>query len=133
MSSETKEYISINYQEEELLLQAQWLRSVSSEEYRTGVEQIKQLVLEKEVIFLLIDSRRLRNVPFDDQQWIKREIAPDLISSCLQKLARVLTEDVFNYISFEYLLQNITDEHKTRIEIAQFTSMEAALAWLQMD
>lgn len=133
MPSETKDYISLSYQEEALLLQAKWLRSVSSEEYRSGIEQMKLLILEKGAALLLIDSRRLRNVPFADQQWIKREVAPELISSRLQKLARVLTEDVFNYISFENLLQNITDEHKTGIEIAQFTTMESALAWLKMD
>lgn len=133
MSSETKEYLSVHYQEEDLLLQAQWLRHVSSEEYRAGVALIKEGILENKASFLLIDSRRISNVPFADQQWIKREIAPDLVSSGLQKLARVLTEDVFNYISFENLLQTINEDRQARVEVAQFTSVEAALAWLQME
>lgn len=133
MSAETQEYLEMAYHEDELLLQVQWLRNVSSEEYRAGVIKVKELLLEKQANFLLIDSRRLPNVCFADQQWIKREIVPCLIPTKLQKFARVLTKDIFNYISFEILLQRITEEHKTSIEIGQFISVEAALAWIRMD
>lgn len=96
MSSEIQEYLSITFQEEVRLLQAQWLRNVSSEEYRTGVTLMKDMPVEKQVTLLMIDSRRLSSVPFADQQWIKRDVAPALIASSLKKFARVLTEDIFS-------------------------------------
>ena len=133
MSSEIQDYLSITFQEEERLLQAAWLRSVSSGEYRKGVALLRDMVVEKQAAFLLADSRRLSSVTFADQQWIIRDIAPALVASGLQKFARVLTEDVFNYITFENLLQRITENHRAGIEVAQFTSVKAALDWLRMD
>lgn len=115
-------------QEDELLLQVQWLRNVSSEECRGDADE--GIAAREASRF---PSYRLPNVPFADRKWIKREIGPSLISSCLRKFARVLTEDVFNYISFENLLQRITGEHKAKTEVGQFTSVEAALAWIRMD
>ena len=112
---------------------ARWLRNVTSEEYREGSTLLKELVREKQVAYWLMDSRRLSNVTFADQQWIKREIVPAVISAGLQKFARVLTEDVFNYISFENVMQQAIEADNTPVEIAQFTSLEAALAWLNMD
>ena len=133
MSSEIQDYLTITFQEEERLLQAAWLRSVSSGEYRKGVVLLKDMVVEKQAAFLLADSRRLSSVTFADQQWIIRDIAPALVASGLQKFARVLTEDVFNYITFENLLQRITEDHRMGVEVAQFTSVKAALDWLRMD
>ena len=133
MSSEIQDYLSITFQEEERLLQAAWLRSVDSGEYRKGVALLKDMVVEKQAAFLLADSRRLSSITFADQQWIIRDIAPTLVASGLQKFARVLTEDVFNYITFENLLQRITENHRAGVEVAQFTSVEAALDWLRMD
>ncbi len=133
MSADINEYLQISLLEDDELLQTQWLRKVNAEEYRAAVLKMRDIVLESHVKYWLIDSRKLNGVPYADQQWIKREIAPIVANSRLEKFARVLTEDVFNYIAFENLLQGITEDLKTRVEIGQFTSVEAARAWLLMD
>lgn len=133
MPVDVQHFLYISLDEVNKLLHIRWLRPVSSEEYRAGILYCKQLVLEKRVERWLIDSRKLDHILFSDQQWIKREVAMGVRESALRKLARVLTDDVFNYISFENMLQHITEEHGTPVEIGQFSSEDAALNWLSMD
>lgn len=133
MSPEVNDYLFISLNKEELLLHTKWLRSVTSEEYRAGIHAMKEVILENKVELWIIDSRLLGNILFADQQWIKREIAPLIKFSNLQKIARVLTEDVFNYISFENMMQRAREEYDIVIELEQFSSLEAALDWLRME
>ncbi|WP_147294164.1 hypothetical protein [Pontibacter diazotrophicus] len=118
---------------EEQLLRSQWLRNVTSAEYREGVKVLKNCIVQHEIELWLTDSRLLDTILFADQQWLKREIGPLFKSSSLQRIARVLTEDVFNYIWLENIVQQIKEEHEVTVELAQFSSLEAAFDWLRME
>ncbi|MCJ8164273.1 hypothetical protein MKJ04_05415 [Pontibacter sp. E15-1] len=133
MPAPVSDYFQITSCEEGGLLHTRWLRSVNPDEYRTGVRLVKELVLENNIRAWLTDSRKLNSVPFAEQQWLKREIAPAVVMTKLEKIARVFTEDVFHYIAFENLTQVIIEEHRKTLLIGQFTSVDAALAWLQME
>ena len=133
MATELIDYLSISLKKEERLLHTKWLRNVSSDEYREGITVVKELILQHQVELWLTDSRLLGHILFADQQWIKREMAPLIKSSNLKRIARVLTEDVFHYISFENMIQRVKEEYDTSVELAQFSSLEAAFDWLQMD
>lgn len=133
MIFEVPDYLFTSLKEEEKLLHMKWLRNVTSEEYRAGINVVKEMILHHRVERWLIDSRLIDSILFADQQWIKREIAPLIKFSSLQKIARVLTEDIFNYISFENMIQQVIEEHDLQLDLAQFSSLEAAFDWLQMD
>ncbi|GAB3527910.1 hypothetical protein GCM10027443_04950 [Pontibacter brevis] len=133
MVTEVHDYLSISLKKEEQLLHSKWLRNVTSAEYREGVAAMKDIIIKESVSLWLTDSRLLDTIPFADQQWIKREIGPLFKSSNLQRIARVLTDDVFNYISFENIMEQISKEHNVPVELAQFSSLEAAYDWLRLD
>ena len=133
MIFEVPDYLYTALKEEEKLLHMRWLRNVTSEEYRAGINVVKDIILHHRVERWLIDSRLIDSILFADQQWIKREIAPLIKFSNLQKIARVLTEDIFSYISFENMIQQVIEEHDLKLDLAQFSSLEAAFDWLHMD
>ncbi|GAB3818636.1 hypothetical protein GCM10028895_16110 [Pontibacter rugosus] len=126
------EYLSVQLREEESLLTLNWLRSVSSEEYRHGLCFIKDLIIHKKISLWLVDSRKLTHVTFEDQQWLNRTLIPLLLSSRLRRIARVVQSDVFIYISFEQQITKAQKEYTIGTAIEQFTSEEAALSWLFM-
>ncbi|MFD2999405.1 hypothetical protein ACFS7Z_03450 [Pontibacter toksunensis] len=133
MTFDVPDYLFISLKEEEKLLHMKWLRNVVSEEYRAGIKVVKEIILHHKVELWLIDSRLIDSILFADQQWIKREIAPLIKLSNLQRIARVLTDDIFNYISFENMIEEVKEEHDISLDLAQFSSLEAAFDWLRMD
>lgn len=133
MGSEVHDFLLLTLDKEEQLLRSTWLRNVTSAEYREGVTVMKKYILHHKVAFWLTDSRLLDTILFADQQWLKREIGPLFKSSSLQRIARVLTEDVFNYIWLENIIQQIREEYEITVELAQFSSLEAAFDWLRME
>ncbi|GHA55158.1 hypothetical protein [Pontibacter akesuensis] len=132
MVPEAPDYIVIKIKEEDKLLSNVWQRSVTSEEYRAGLSLVKQYLLQHDIHLWLADSRKLANVTFEDQQWLIKKLVPELLTSKLQKIARVMHADVFTYISFEQQMERAYQNHPILAETAQFTSVEAALSWLYL-
>ncbi|PRY10019.1 hypothetical protein CLV24_11687 [Pontibacter ummariensis] len=112
------------------LLRSKWLRPVSSEELKEGIGVVGQCIVSEDSAYWLSDARLLNTITFVDQQWVVREIAPLIANTNLQKFARIVTADVFNYISFENMVQRIKEEHSVIAELGQFTSEGAATDWL---
>lgn len=133
MPTDVHEYLYISVDEAVKSMHIRWLRPVSSNEYREALLYCKALIMEKHLERWLIDSRKLDHILFSDQQWIRRELADSVRESSLQKIARILKDDVFSYISFENMIQTISEEHGTAVEIGQFSSEDAALFWLYTD
>ncbi|WP_147383154.1 M26 family metallopeptidase [Pontibacter oryzae] len=82
--------------------------------------------------WVLSDSQKLNNVTIEDQQWLKNEIFPKMIEDGITKVARVVKEDIFTYISFENLVETAYNENAFEVKIAQFSSVSSALAWLRL-
>ncbi|WP_299754624.1 hypothetical protein [uncultured Pontibacter sp.] len=132
-TAELSEYLSIRLLNNDTLLHTTWLRSVNSIEYRDSLSLIKKLILEKDIRLWLSDSRQLSHVTFEDQQWIMKEILPLLLKSRLEKVARVVKSDVFSYITFENLMRKAQENYNFEAHMEQFTSVDAALAWLYLN
>ncbi|MFD2247373.1 hypothetical protein [Pontibacter ruber] len=132
MQAIENEYIKINFLKEESLIHSEWFRSVSSEEYRAGVSMSFRLLVECNPTFWLIDARHLQGIRMADQHWVQQECIPQLNGLNLRKIARIGTADIFHYMSFEDMAQKAAEENPLDIDVAQFTSVEAAKAWLQL-
>lgn len=93
---------------------------------------MQSLLALHNIKWLLTDSQKLNNVTIEDQQWLKNEIFPKMLQGELTKIARVVKEDIFTYISFENLVHAAYDEHAFDMQIEQFSSVESAFAWLRL-
>ncbi|WP_266206074.1 hypothetical protein [Pontibacter kalidii] len=130
--AELPDYLTGHIIPEESLLHITWLRPVSSAEYREGMRALKQLLLDQCTRLWLADSRLLSHVTFEDQQWILKEFIPLLLTSQLQKVARVVKADVFSYISFENMMSKAQESLNVHAQMEQFTTVDSALGWLRM-
>ncbi|AKD05171.1 hypothetical protein POKO110462_22250 [Pontibacter korlensis] len=133
MAPNIPNYLVVDVIHEENLLRTAWLRSVNSQEYREGLNVIRQLIREQHIRLWLSDSRQLAHVTFEDQRWILKEIIPLLVESSLRRVARVVNPDVFSYISFENMMSKAQESYSLEGYMEQFTSEETALGWLRMD
>ncbi|WP_114782007.1 hypothetical protein [Botryobacter ruber] len=113
-------------------LYVEWLRSVSPEEFREGVEQLVKLMLEEEIELWIVDSSRLHGITLSDQHWILHHILPLLQNAKLRKLARVSSGDIFQYMSFEEMTEKVLRKYEMNVEVAQFTSLAMAEAWISI-
>ena len=113
-------------------LYVEWLRSVSPEEFRQGVELLVKLILEEKIELWIVDSSRLHGITLSDQHWIMNHILPLLQDSKLRKLARISSGDIFQYISFEEMTEKIFNKYELNVEVAQFTSLAMAEAWISI-
>jgi hypothetical protein len=132
MQAHENDFIKIDYFPEQSLIHADWLRSVSSDEYREGVSLSLQFLKKYDPTYWLVDVRNLQGIRLSDQHWIQQEIVPQLIGLSVRKLARVGAADIFNYMSFEDMAEKAVEDNPISIDVAQFTSMEAAKSWLQL-
>ncbi|MDX5421970.1 MAG: hypothetical protein LPK07_00505 [Hymenobacteraceae bacterium] len=132
MSVVLDDFLQIRISDSKGLLHAKWLRSVSSEELRIGLQHIKDVINARGISYWLADARNLQSLPLTDQKWVLQEIAPLLVSSNLQKIARIISNDIFCYISFEEFVKKLKGTLQVAIDLEQFTSEEAAMAWLML-
>ncbi|RIJ42429.1 hypothetical protein D1627_00730 [Pontibacter oryzae] len=132
MKLQYQDFLSIEIITEESLMHISWLRSLSSAEYRAGLNHMQTLLPVHSIKWVLSDSQKLNNVTIEDQQWLKNEIFPKMIEDGITKVARVVKEDIFTYISFENLVETAYNENAFEVKIAQFSSVSSALAWLRL-
>ncbi|WP_242917561.1 hypothetical protein [Pontibacter liquoris] len=126
------DYLRIEVTRNQHLLYTTWLRQTSSEELRAGVLRFLQVIREYDIRFWIIDAHQLRSPSVADQQWILKEVSPELAASGLRKLARIGSSDVFQYIAYENIADKTHSQFLAKASFAQFTSLQAAQDWINM-
>ncbi|MBF9254563.1 hypothetical protein I2I11_14760 [Pontibacter sp. 172403-2] len=131
MYSTDEDYLEIKLYGEQNLLYAKWKRSVSSEEYRTGVRNLVRL-LQEEVYYLIIDSEKLPTLVIPEQQWLLREFCPLLANTKVRKMARIGNGDVFSYLVIDNLTEQASQTYSFQLAFKHCKTMEEAMEWLQL-
>lgn len=126
------DYLHANIIPAEHMLHITWLRSVDSAEYREGLYFIERTIRENNIHLWLCDSRKLTLVTYEDQQWIINEIIPLLLQTNIKKVARVVKNDIFSYITFENLISKAHLSYQIQGHMEHFTTLDTALGWLRM-
>lgn len=132
MNLKVPDYIQLSVDREKHLLYTVWLRDTSSEELRTGVLSFLEIIEQEDIWYWVLDARTMRSPSIVDQRWILKEVAPALIASKLRKLARIGSTDIFSYMAYENIVEKTRNQFEVKAAFAQFTSLEAALNWINL-
>ncbi|WP_205503605.1 STAS/SEC14 domain-containing protein [Rufibacter psychrotolerans] len=120
--------LELSYDDELSTAYAVWNGFLSSEEFREATQKCIELMEEQGITRWLADNRKMRVIRQADQQWFAETIIPRMLNTSLRRIATLVSEDVFNKMAVEQLMQRANS--KEQMTIRDFNQEAAALAWL---
>lgn len=124
------EYITIQYSEEEKLLERHWKPSsaeMNDEQFQHEMLQVLEGIKEHTPLYVLGDTKNFLYVILPDMQiWLDAQVYSQFGHHGVQKMAFVNSEDFYAQLSVE---QSIGESNKN-YEVRYCSSEEEARAWL---
>lgn len=118
----------ITYDNELLLGRVATYDFMSGQTFREVVEAALNVIEEYKPLRWLADNRKSRAIRQTDQDWFAEIVFPRLAVSSIRRNATIVSEDVFNKMAVEQLLERAGDLGD--MVIREFESEEEALAWV---
>jgi hypothetical protein len=122
------EGLLLYYDSENKLARAVWEGFLSGEKLHKAIYLSLDLIAEKKPENWLADNRKLRAIRQADQEWIAENLIPKLTVSSLQKMATLISEDIFNQMAVHNLLTKASGH--ILFDHQYFKSEEEAYEWL---
>lgn len=120
--------VTVSYDLEKQLGMAVWNGFLSSAQFREAVEICLNLMDEHKLLRWLGDNRKLRAIRQADQDWFVSYVFPRLAVGTVRRNASVLSEDMFNRMAVEQIIQRA--ENLGDMILRDFDTVEGAMAWL---
>ncbi len=121
------EYAQLTFEPENGILKLVWKDNATSDTYHYVYDRIMELVQKTEVKYYLADIRKLRLIAPSDRVWLQSEIIPKLFDLGLEKIAAIVSGDVYMQRHIAHINQDI----EVAKRIKQFGSLEEALRWFK--
>ena len=112
------------------LMHSEWLRNVSSEEYKQGNATLLKLLEKYDIKFWIADSAKLGDISLEDQEWSMLTLVPQIAGSGIKKLARIAGGDRVSYNKFETFAEKAAALYVGDMEVRQFLSYKEAADWV---
>ncbi|MFD2512263.1 hypothetical protein ACFSRY_00175 [Pontibacter locisalis] len=124
------DYLHIWVDQEVHLMHSDWLRKVSSEEYRQGNDILINILRQYDIRYWIADSSKLGDITKEDQLYTIQVMVPQIGSTGLKKIGRISGEDRVSIQKFrEFMAKAVTPELKD-LEVRQFESYKEAADWI---
>jgi hypothetical protein len=120
--------LTLSFDPERLIAYAVWSGFLSSHEFQEASLQCIELIEEKGIIRWFADNRKMKAIRQADQQWFLENIMPRMLQSSLLRMATLVSEDIFNKMAVEQLLQRVG--HIDQLVLRDFEEEKEALFWL---
>ena len=112
------------------LMYSEWLRPVSSKEYRTGLLDLAVIIKKRYVVYWITETSVLGDIAVSDQKWALETLLPMLSGSDIRKVARVNASDIGSYFSTQSISDAFLESTHTLPEFRQFWSYKEAADWI---
>ncbi|CAN5919829.1 hypothetical protein BH24BAC1_BH24BAC1_25280 [soil metagenome] len=123
-----KPHLTIYYDEARSLGKSEWNGFVSGEEYRESSLACLKLMKEKQVRFWVADDRNMRAIRLKDQEWTNTVLIPKILLTNLEKMALIVSNDMFNQIAVDSMIDKASDN--LTFEIKYFNDLAAGEEWV---
>lgn len=104
----------------------EWKGFAQGEQYRTPINKILELVVQKQSKKVLYDCRKMSVVSQDDQSWLLQDWYNRSIEAGLKYSAIVLPEKVIAKSSVNRIVSAVDSSNPSE----EFTDMDEAIQWL---
>ena len=124
------DYLHVWVDEQLLLMYSEWLRPVTSQEYRTGCLLLAGLLQENGIINWITEASLVSSVIEQDLKWASKTLVPLFASSQVKKIARINASTLASYVLEETQPYNTSRPRPNSFEFRQFWSYQEAADWI---
>ena len=124
------DYLHVWVDEQLRLMYSEWLRPVSSQEYRAGCLLLASLLQENGIIYWIAESSVVSNIIKQDQEWASKTLIPLFAASSVKKIARINASTIATYVQEETGPDNTSSIPEGSLEFRQFWSYKEAADWV---
>jgi hypothetical protein len=103
-----------------------WQGYVSGNEYRTALLKGLEAVQTHGLTGWLADLSGMEVINEEDENWANAVFFPQLVGSTVQKMAIVVSTDIFNQLSVEQIMNRVEGANFT---VQYFEGVTAAMEW----
>lgn len=121
-------YFQAYYDEELDAIVETWVTSPTSEEFRTGMNKIIDMMAHYKTGALLGDTKELGALSEEDQQWSFTDWLTRALEVGYHSFAVIISPDIFAQMSVEDTLTEV--QAKTTVTIQYFDDEEKAREWI---
>lgn len=119
--------LRLSYDPELKAVIMEWTGFSKSGEFREANEAVLNLIREKKAEKIIADTRNMKIITLKDQQWLFQNWLPRTINAGLTYAAIIESEDFFNRLSVDNIVQEVND----KLIIKYFNSALVARSWLK--
>lgn len=126
------EHLEIYYFKSECLVEARWIGSPSSDEYRKGLISYLNIITNFDVRYWLEDFQLVTRINKEDKDWTKNVWAPkfsEIARAKIERMARIITPERFKEVNLKNIAQASTAA-PFPVLYQEFQSYNLALCWL---
>ena len=121
------EYAQLTFVPETSVLKLVWKDNCTTETYHFVYDKIMDLVGKTEVKYYIADIRKLKLIAPSDRKWLQTKIIPKLFKLGMEKIAAIVSGDVYMQRHVAHINQEITAAKR----IKQFGNLPEALRWFK--
>jgi hypothetical protein len=121
-------WLSIRWDNEHKWVHSEWRAFANSVEFRAGLMKGLQAIQEKHATRYLTDSRKVKVVVREDQQWVNETWILLAAAAGLKRLAVVVADTGLGKMTVEEIV-NLNDNERGVLS-RTFTSITEAMKWL---
>ncbi|MDX5418067.1 MAG: hypothetical protein LPK09_02545 [Hymenobacteraceae bacterium] len=127
LNTSESDILSVSFSPDVKLLCAQWLKPMTSEEYRQSVRMTARSIAFLRAELILIDASVLISISEEDQVWTANFLRNALSKTSIKKSARVISAAGFQ----PEAMQNVVSRSgEMPYQIGLFYDAEKAMSWL---
>jgi hypothetical protein len=122
-------HLTIYFDEARSLGKSEWNGFVSGQDFRESSLACLKLMQEKQVRFWIADDRNMRAIRLKDQEWSNTVLIPQILLSHLEKMALIVSTDMFNQLAVDSMVHKAGDNHS--IELQYFQDLTSGEEWIK--
>lgn len=122
-------YLTIYWNDEGRFVEMKWKKLAAGDEFRHGLDQGLNLLIEKKSNKWLADLRKLGVVEKEDQIWSNENWFPRAYAAHIKYMAIVVPQSVFAKMSMNEIMRKVNSEELT---IFYHEELNEARQWLAL-
>jgi hydroxyethylthiazole kinase-like sugar kinase family protein len=124
------DFYELEADEREGLIRAKWIRPVTCNEMITGGTKLYDVLQDTKFKKVLANGQALMKLDAETKDWMSNTFYQLLSQTELQKIARVLPNNVFYHVALESVATRAEASGVVKFQFKNFKSEKDALFWL---